>query len=173
MDKIITDLSILHQISKETTWKEVKKLNLRARLEEAMKAAWTPGIGLAAIQIGIPLRYAWYKFPKEGKPGEFTENELLNPTILTLENPFTYSREGCCSIPGYWAQTRRYLGITLINDERQFATERLEAVVIQHEIGHMDGVLTVDIELEKYKSLGRNEPCGCGSGRKYKKCCLR
>jgi preprotein translocase subunit SecA len=23
-----------------------------------------------------------------------------------------------------------------------------------------------------YKKIGRNEPCHCGSGRKYKKCCL-
>ncbi len=23
------------------------------------------------------------------------------------------------------------------------------------------------------KKMGRNEPCHCGSGRKYKKCCLR
>ena len=21
--------------------------------------------------------------------------------------------------------------------------------------------------------IGRNEPCGCGSGKKYKKCCLK
>jgi uncharacterized protein YecA (UPF0149 family) len=27
-------------------------------------------------------------------------------------------------------------------------------------------------EVAKYHGLGRNEPCRCGSGNKYKKCCL-
>lgn len=26
---------------------------------------------------------------------------------------------------------------------------------------------------EKYKGTGRNEQCPCGSGKKYKKCCLQ
>jgi preprotein translocase subunit SecA len=25
----------------------------------------------------------------------------------------------------------------------------------------------------KAKKIGRNDPCPCGSGKKYKKCCLR
>jgi uncharacterized protein YecA (UPF0149 family) len=24
----------------------------------------------------------------------------------------------------------------------------------------------------KFKTVGRNDPCPCGSGKKYKKCCL-
>ena len=27
--------------------------------------------------------------------------------------------------------------------------------------------------MAKHKKLGRNSPCPCGSGQKYKKCCLR
>lgn len=30
----------------------------------------------------------------------------------------------------------------------------------------------VEIELEKYKDVSRNDTCICGSNRKYKKCCL-
>ena len=26
--------------------------------------------------------------------------------------------------------------------------------------------------VRKYKKIGRNEPCPCGSGKKYKKCCM-
>ena len=25
---------------------------------------------------------------------------------------------------------------------------------------------------EKYEDVGRNDPCPCGSGKKYKKCCM-
>lgn len=28
-------------------------------------------------------------------------------------------------------------------------------------------------EVEPASSLGRNDPCPCGSGKKYKKCCLK
>ena len=27
--------------------------------------------------------------------------------------------------------------------------------------------------LRKPPKIGRNEPCGCGSGKKFKKCCLK
>ena len=27
-------------------------------------------------------------------------------------------------------------------------------------------------QLEKALKIGRNEPCPCGSGKKYKKCCI-
>ena len=28
------------------------------------------------------------------------------------------------------------------------------------------------MEYSKFKTLGRNDKCGCGSGKKYKKCCI-
>ena len=172
MDKIITDPKILHQVSRDTTPEEVKSLNLQARLREAMKDAWCPGLGLAAIQIGIPLRYAWYRVPKENSQ-DFTEMELINPKIVAQDRRFEYPAEGCLSIPNYRGRTPRYLDIIVEMGGSHFAATRLEAVVIQHEIMHMDGILITDIERNKYPHLGRNEPCGCGSGRKYKKCHLR
>jgi hypothetical protein len=28
------------------------------------------------------------------------------------------------------------------------------------------------MEYDKFKNLGRNDKCGCGSGKKFKKCCI-
>lgn len=46
----------------------------------------------------------------------------------------------------------------------------------QHEINHLNGVPEQVVEQSypdpKPISVGRNEPCPCGSGKKYKKCCL-
>ncbi|MEF3168618.1 MAG: SEC-C domain-containing protein [Deltaproteobacteria bacterium] len=28
------------------------------------------------------------------------------------------------------------------------------------------------VYVRKYPKVGRNDPCPCGSGKKYKKCCL-
>ena len=52
----------------------------------------------------------------------------------------------------------------------------LESVCVQHEIDHLNGVVCMDrkvnITIVKDKKIGRNEPCPCGSGKKYKKCCI-
>jgi len=44
---------------------------------------------------------------------------------------------------------------------------------MQHEVDHMNGVLCIDRRVKKVVKIGRNEPCPCGSGKKYKKCCGR
>ena len=31
--------------------------------------------------------------------------------------------------------------------------------------------IRVDEQQQKKKKIGRNEPCPCGSGKKYKRCC--
>ena len=52
----------------------------------------------------------------------------------------------------------------------------LESVCVQHEIDHLNGVVCMDRKVNttivKDKKPGRNEPCPCGSGKKYKKCCI-
>ena len=53
----------------------------------------------------------------------------------------------------------------------------LESVCVQHEIDHLNGIVCmdrgVDTTVRVEKKIGRNEPCHCGSGKKYKKCCER
>ena len=36
-----------------------------------------------------------------------------------------------------------------------------------------DGTDTANKTVRKGKKIGRNDPCPCGSGKKYKKCCGR
>ena len=60
------------------------------------------------------------------------------------------------------------------NEDAQLRT--LESVCVQHEIDHLNGVVCMDRKVNttivKDKKIGRNEPCPCGSGKKYKKCCI-
>ena len=161
---IVTELSLLRQISKKTTLKEVEELDLVNKLRAANDTAWTKGAGLAAIQIGIPLRFSWYKIGTK----EYT---LLNPEIIEMEGRVR-GTEGCLSIPNQWFQTERYERIVIKNGEVTFAAEGFEAWLIQHEISHMDGKLVMDYQFNPYPKLGRNDLCGCGSGKKYKKCHL-
>ena len=63
------------------------------------------------------------------------------------------------------------------SDKQDQEQRLLEAICIQHEIDHLMGNTIHDREnkpkpIVTKKSIGRNEPCYCGSGKKYKRCCL-
>ena len=53
----------------------------------------------------------------------------------------------------------------------------LETICVQHEIDHLNGMTIMDRKMISTvintAKTGRNEPCPCGSGKKYKKCCLK
>ncbi len=53
----------------------------------------------------------------------------------------------------------------------------LESICVQHEIDHLYGKTILDREdksepIQVKKKIGRNDPCYCSSGKKYKKCCI-
>ena len=62
------------------------------------------------------------------------------------------------------------------SDKQDEELRLLETVCIQHEIDHLNGMRIldriVDTTIRVEKKPGRNEPCHCGSGKKYKKCCI-
>jgi peptide deformylase len=134
MIEIVTDKNILHQISLPTTYNEVESLGLVKKLREANKTAWTKGCGLAAIQIGIPLRFAWYIATNK------KEYTLLNPIILQKWGTDIKS-EGCLSIPNLYKDVARAWTIKYSTNGKIKIVSGFEARLIQHEIDHMDGKL--------------------------------
>lgn len=137
IDEIITELDFLRQLSEETTRKEIEKLKLPSRLMAAASQAWTQGCGLAAIQIGIPLRYACFIFK-----GKFYE--LINPEII-FQTGLHLRKEGCLSVPRQWPQVERYSSIEYISEGKKHRAKDVKAHIIQHEIDHMNGVLNIDM----------------------------
>ena len=152
------------------------------------------GIGLAANQVGIDASVAVVN----------VRNPiiLINPEIIEQWDEVPYY-EGCLSFKGKGINTKRYKNIVITTEQeegelyfsgaenpsdgkgswekessnRQEQELRLlEAVCIQHEIDHLNGmtihdrrVITTIVNDDK---LGRNDPCHCGSEKKYKKCCM-
>lgn len=172
MATVITDEQFLRQVSKKTSAKEVESRKIVPLIKYALGKAWTFGYGLAAIQVGIPLAAAWYWLPKERKGDSLGEGHLLiNASVIEKSEPIVRPGEGCLSIPNKMFTTLRYNQIKFVNDGHIFVAEGLEAQIIQHEIDHMNGVLVSD-RVYKKVTVGRNDPCPCGSGKKYKKCCI-
>ena len=129
---------------------------------------------------------------------------LINPVIKEQWDEIDYY-EGCLSYPKKGVNTKRYKNIIIHTEQEECdwyfsgaenpsdgkgsweeqgkdlkdtQLRTLEAVCVQHEIDHLNGITCIDkqVKLKQVKvekTPGRNEPCSCGSGRKYKKCCLK
>jgi len=171
-DVIVTDLEFLRCVSIPTDLSHIKEINFVERCKKSLGTAWTAGFGLAAVQIGIPIRAAWYAMKING----VTHERLLwNTKIISASFPFEFQKEGCLSIPGLFLPTRRFQHIRILNgDGEDLSFNGLEAVIVQHELDHWDGKLCIDqrFDPDKNPKIGRNDPCPCGSGKKYKKCCF-
>jgi len=168
-DVIVLNTTLLRERSKLTSYKECKEINLFERLKAANATAWCKGAGLAAIQIGIPLRAAWYVIGDK-------EYCLINPHIIRARGK-VITKEGCLSIPNVWVQTERYGSLLIASETEGGITETravkdFEALIVQHELDHMDGILLYQHKAKAVVDTGRNEPCPCGSGKKYKRCCI-
>jgi peptide deformylase len=180
---IVTDINILKLKSTPVeTVKEAK--DIISKLEEEIKSHST-AVGLSAIQIGIAKQVAIIKDKDKFHP-------IINPYLADdLEDEFIYGGEGCLSFPGLHVNTKRYVGIVIGNNEIEDGTFRphreyyyyneegpkdITSIIVQHEIDHMNGIVIEDRKAEeplKQLKIGRNDPCPCGSGKKYKKCCLK
>lgn len=89
------------------------------------------GYGLAANQIGIQKKIAYYKYEK-------SEVTLINPKIMDKSHKITF-REGCLSFPGLEILTDRYNEIEVENDGVLFYVIGIEAIIVQHEVDHLEG----------------------------------
>ncbi|CCH48716.1 YchJ family protein [Pseudodesulfovibrio piezophilus] len=60
-----------------------------------------------------------------------------------------------------------------IDDEALIHRERGEFKRIGEHWRYVDGTMVSGPPVRKERKIGRNEPCPCGSGKKYKKCCAK
>ena len=68
--------------------------------------------------------------------------------------------------PVFWKQ--KWINIIIIMDfEDDWTDDELEDFMLQQEIKKREPICKTEPE------IGRNDPCPCGSGKKYKKCCGR
>ena len=128
----------------------IEYLTLSQIEEEAEKYQLRPGMGMAAVQLGILKRYL--TIVHEVEPGVFDEYVIVNPKIVSNSEEMIYVEEGegCLSVN---RETEgivpRYARVTVEgfdvngNKIRIRAREDL-AIAFQHEIDHLNGILFVD-----------------------------
>lgn len=155
------------------------------------------GIGLAACQVGVPLRLI---VVSNGS----VILRLANPEIKEKEGEREVE-EGCLSLPMLSVKVKRPKKVLVEAIDVESGSKVLveatgiDAACMLHEIDHLDGVLILDkvssVKRDIYErklrkrlkdikrghvhegktvreeKVGRNDPCPCESGKKYKKCC--
>ncbi len=134
----------LKSISEKITEIDPPLLSFIKDIVDTMRAS--AGVGLAAPQLGRLQRViAIDVTPKNPGAGLIV---LINPQIISAAGSKA-AREGCLSIPEYTANIKRAAdvtvkGITPDGREAEIASTGLEAVALQHEIDHLDGILFID-----------------------------
>ena len=105
---------------------------------------------------------------------------IIDPYITEYIGIEEIKCEGCLTWKGQVIVAKRSRGVMVSYHDEEGKPHRefhkgFEGQIWQHEINHLNGV-----EEEVHESfiepkpieVGRNEECPCGSGKKYKKCCL-
>ena len=135
---------LLHQPARNVEQFDTALHTLLDDMVETMYAA--PGIGLAATQLGVPLR----AFVIDLSAGRDAKGliELVNPVWVEREG-MQLEDEGCLSVPGFnatvvrpaWAVVR---GFDRHGEPQTIEGRELLARALQHEVDHLEGTVFVD-----------------------------
>ena len=188
---IVKDLELLSQVSEDATEEEAPAII--AQLEETLSKQ-PDGVGLAAIQIGIP-KNVFIIAVEEGVRSKERYEHFINPAVVKQENRFSFKGESCLSFPMEYYDVMRYRDFIIkrgcfkngeylreelyffYNPEEDARNSSIMAIDVQHEMDHLKGKTLpsygkLHVNKPSYKGVGRNDKCPCGSGKKFKKCCI-
>ena len=121
---------------------------LRKLLDDMLETMYAaPGIGLAAIQVGVPKRVIVLDLAPKDQP----KNPMyfVNPEIINKSSNNSVYEEGCLSVPGQFAEISRpdkcYVKyLDYYGQPKELKAEGMLATCIQHEMDHLEGVLFID-----------------------------
>lgn len=173
------------QITDVPTFIETHRQQLEAFLEFAERQPNCAGLAANQCEISLDGGDTYQRFlhrvfvyinPKTGKG-----TLIINPKIIQTIGLSRLCDEGCLTYKGKRIIAPRYIGVrvTYFNMEgKEIEAQPMwfSAQVWQHEIDHLNGVEwrleNENFQLPKQLKLERNEPCPCGTGKKYKNCCI-
>lgn len=132
---------ILRQKASEVTRFGPKLMQTACKMQRIM--ASHRGVGIAAPQVGIGKRFCIVYTPWD------STQVFVNPRITAFSDDMVEAEEGCLSIPGLLGMVSRHVAVVvryqdLKGQEQMKTLEGLSAVVAQHEIDHLDGILFTD-----------------------------
>ena len=142
--------AVLRQTSKPVETFDDELKTLVADMFETMYDA--PGIGLAAVQVGVPIRLLVIDLQEPAEEGGDPVKDprvFINPEILSHSDHEVPYTEGCLSVPEQYAEVMRPDKIRarwkdVEGKPYEEEIDGLLAVCLQHEMDHLNGVLFID-----------------------------
>lgn len=132
-------------------------------------------VGLAANQLKykgrrISKRFFLMTDGKEWYP-------ILNPKVKKYHGSPVRRIEGCKTWPDKAISALRYLKVTLSYQDHKGTRHThlfvgYGAQIVQHEMDHLNGIEEKFTNKMIKDITGRNDKCPCGSGLKFKHCCI-
>ncbi len=121
---------------------------VRALMDDMLETMYAaPGIGLAAVQVGVPLRAIVMDLARDGEAPE--PRFFINPELLESSPELAPYNEGCLSFPDFYEEVERpaharvrYLDYD--GEIREIEADGMLATCLQHEMDHLEGILFVD-----------------------------
>ncbi|XAR67768.1 Peptide deformylase [Bertholletia excelsa] len=174
---------VLHEPAREVSPEEIGSNKIQKIIDDMIEAMRkSPGVGLAAPQIGIPLKiivledtkeYISYQPKEEIKAQDRRPFDLLvivNPKLKKKGNKTALFFEGCLSVDGFRAMVERYLEVEVTGWDRNGHPIKVDASgwqarILQHECDHLAGTLYVDKMVPRtfrtVENLDLPLPVGC------------
>ncbi|KAE8705106.1 Peptide deformylase 1A [Hibiscus syriacus] len=153
---------VLHEPAREVDPNEIGSERIQKIIADMVRVMrMAPGVGLAAPQIGIPLRiivledtaeYISYAPKEEIRAQDRRPFDLLvivNPKLKKKSDRSALFFEGCLSVDGFRAVVERHLDVEVTGLGRDGQPIKVDASgwqarILQHECDHLDGTLYVD-----------------------------
>ena len=143
--KIITDQKHLNKVCKPVDYKQSKQIaNKMIMIMLSNKNINDNSIGLACNQLGLSGRIIIVKIKNKWV-------YFINPDITYKSQEKIITEESCLSVPKKTIKVERSkeINISFIFDGNSKPShyKDMDAIVIQHEIDHLNGIIITDKEL--------------------------
>lgn len=112
----------------------------------------------------------------DGVPGVLNDTKYASPWLKLMHKEMRKIKEGKSEIDEYAATSEEeFLAVTteyFFEKPQQLKDKHPKLYKYLRKVYGQDMVRRLTEPFKTRKRIGRNDPCPCGSGEKYKKCCL-
>jgi peptide deformylase len=154
---------ILRRIARPVRRFDAELQTLIEDMIETMREA--PGVGLAAPQVGVPVRVIVVEYTKDEENEDAPKKlyVMVNPEIKVLSKETEKGIEGCLSVPGWQGEVERALEVTVKGQTRRGQPMKVKATgwlarIFQHEIDHINGKVFIDRTSDFWKARPDEPP---------------
>lgn len=131
--------------------------------QDMIKLMWkNKWVGLAAPQVGKDIRII-ATTQRERKKNEdifLGETIMINPVLKDLSQDMIIWEEACISLPDILGKVKRHKSLTveyldIKGNKQKKKLKDFNAVIVQHEIDHLEGILFTDklVKNDKVKKM--------------------